>query len=134
MATSKVLNSSFDNYKGIVSTVCTCCNTGIITSFLSFSAVYQSVFATAVSADKTSYRGADSANLVIIVTELASAPAGQNTSKSVGQSKLMAKYRTRTSGKCKEKEIGSLRKLLLDADFRYFFLFFFKAQVKKPTH
>lgn len=64
-----------------------------------FCAVYKSVYATAVSADKRSYRSAASANLLITATERVSVPAGPNTSKSVAPSKLMVKLQMRASGK-----------------------------------
>jgi len=65
------------------------------------SAVSQNVFVTAASADKKSSRGAASANSLTTVTELASVPAGLNTSKNAAPSKLMEKHQMRTSGKMK---------------------------------
>lgn len=59
--------------------------------------VSRSGFATAVSADKKSSRGADSANLLITVTELASVLVGLNTSKNAVPSRLMEKYQMKTS-------------------------------------
>lgn len=65
----------------------------------SLSAVWQGIFATAVSADKRSSRGVASANSLITVIEPASGLAGLNTSKNVVPLKLMAKHPMRASGK-----------------------------------
>lgn len=71
---------------------------------VSLSVALRSAFATVVSADKRSYRGAASANLPITATGRASAPVGLNTSRSAAPSKPMAKHQTRASGK-RRKEL-----------------------------
>lgn len=76
-----------------------------------FSVVSPSVFATAVSADRTSSRGVVSANLPTIVIVPASVLAGQNIKENVVPSRLMAKHPMRTSGEQKHKEIVCVGKV-----------------------
>lgn len=72
-------------------------------NILFLSTALRSAFATVVSADKRSSRGAASVNLPITATGRASVPAGLSTSRSAAPSKPTAKRPTRAFGKSREE-------------------------------